>query len=229
MQNFCPNAVLLNGLTHLREAVGDMNSGNLSSEQSAPPVMEGAIVESRRREMRQRVLLSARLHPVHTQHFLLVTNLSRRGLRATAEVEPALGATIFVTLDDLTHCRGTIRWTQNGRFGMQFDKPLTILPHANASDEGSTPDHVARVPRLVTHWNGTVTICEATFDAKIRNVSPSGMMVETALPLLQDQKLLVQMTNGKIVAAHVRWTEGEHAGIQLSSPISLLQFSHGGL
>ena len=206
-----------------------MDFGFSSNEHETAAAHDLTDFASRRREVRQRVLLKARLHPVAQQHRVFVTNLSRQGLRGTADIDVVSGQSLFVTLDDLTHCLGTVRWTQNGRFGVQFDKALDILPQSSATDEGALPSHAARVPRIATRWDGTLTLCHQTHEAKIRNVSQSGMMVETEWPLLPDQKLLVQMSNGKVVAASVRWTEGEHAGIQLSSPVSLLQFSHGGL
>ena len=206
-----------------------MDLGLSNTEHGDATASELTDFASRRREVRQRVLLRARIHPVDQQHSLFVTNLSRQGLRGAVDVALVSGQSLFVTLDDITHCLGTVRWTQNGRFGVQFDKPLDILPQSSEPDEGSLPDHSTRAPRIATHWNGTLTLCQPTYEAKIRNVSKSGMMVETVLPLLPGQMLLVQMNNGKIVAASVRWTEGEHAGIQLSSPVSLLQFSHGGL
>ncbi len=206
-----------------------MDFGFSSNEQAVSHAADLADFASRRREVRQRVLLSARLHPVERQSPMVVTNLSRHGLRATADIEVVSGQRLFVTLDDLTHCLGTVRWTQNKRFGLQFDKPLDILPPASEADEGTMPAHLPRVPRITMHWNGTLAFCQPTHEAKIRDVSKSGMMVETVEPLLPDQNLLVQMSNGTIVAASVRWTEGEHAGIQLSCPVSLLQFSHGSL
>ena len=54
-------------------------------------------------------------------------------------------------------------------------------------------------------------------------------MVEAELPLRKSQQLLVNLSDGKILTADVRWVEGERVGVQLSSPVSILQFTYGDL
>lgn len=55
------------------------------------------------------------------------------------------------------------------------------------------------------------------------------MMVEADVPLAPNQQLLVNLSNGKILTANVRWVEGDRVGIELSSPVSILQFTYGDL
>lgn len=187
------------------------------------------VITSKRRESRQRVLLRAELHVVDIQSDVLVTDLSRSGLRGMTDLSLSVGQTVFVSLDDLTHCSGTVRWTERRRFGIKFNSLLDVLPDSSLIDAGQMPDHQERMPRTPTNFKAKICLCVSSCRARIRNVSKSGMMVESDLPLRKYQQLLVKLSDGKILNADVRWVEGERVGMQLSSPVSILQFTYGDL
>lgn len=184
---------------------------------------------SKRREPRQRVLLRAQLHAVDRHSDVRVTDLSRSGLRGATDIPLAVGQLVFVSLDELTHCSGTIRWTQDHRFGLKFSRMLDVIPDIQNVDVGILPGQQDRMPRISTNLRAKISICSWSCGAKIRNVSKSGMMVETQYPLTAKQPLLVSLSNGKMLTADVRWVEGERVGIELCSPLSILQFTHGDL
>lgn len=184
---------------------------------------------SNRSEARQRVLLRAQLHAIDHQGDIRVTDLSRSGLRGVTDLRLGIDQSIFVSLDDVTHCLGTIRWTQDRRVGVKFAKLLEILPDNLTMDTGILPSHRERTPRIATNLSAKITLSDASATARIRNVSKSGMMIETDMRLNTDQQLLISLSDGKILTASVKWVEGERVGVQLSSPVSVLQFSHGGL
>lgn len=187
------------------------------------------VITSKRRESRQRVLLRAELHVVDRQSDVLVTDLSRSGLRGMTDLSLCIGQTVFVSLDDFTHCSGTVRWTEGRRFGIKFNSLLDVLPDSTVTDAGQMPAHQERMPRTPTSFKAKICLCVSSCRAKIRNVSKSGMMVEAELPLRKYQQLLVNLSDGKILTADVRWVEGERVGVQLSSPVSILQFTYGDL
>lgn len=187
------------------------------------------VITSKRREPRQRVLLRAELHVVDIQSDVLVTDLSRSGLRGMTDLSLSIGQMVFVSLDDLTHCSGTVRWTEGRRFGIKFNSLLDVLPDGPVTDTGQMPEHQERMPRTPTNFKAKICLCVSSCRAKIRNVSKSGMMVESELPLRQYQQLLVNLSDGKILTADVRWVEGERVGVQLSSPVSILRFTYGDL
>lgn len=201
----------------------------LNSASMAISEPDEELVTSKRGETRQRVLLRAQLHAVDRQSDVHVTDLSRSGLRGTTDIAVYVGQKIFISLDDVTHCSGTVRWTQDRRFGVKFCNLLEVLPTTQANDLGKLPGHQERAPRIATNLKAKISICSWSCNAKIRNVSKSGMMVEAGVPLIKDQQLLVNLSDGKILTADVRWVEGDRIGIQLASPISILRFTHGDL
>lgn len=189
---------------------------------------DGAFI-SKREDERQRVLLTAQLHVIDCQGDVHVTDLSRSGMRGTTNIALEVGVKVFVSLDDITHCSGTVRWTQDRRFGLKFCRLLDMIPIGLSNDFGLVPDHRERMPRITTNLNATISLCRWTSKARIRNVSKSGMMVETELPLTANQQLLVNLSDGKILTADARWVEGNRVGVRLSNPVSILQFTHGRL
>ena len=184
---------------------------------------------SNRSEARQRVLLRAQLHAIDHQGDVCVTDLSRSGLRGVTDLRLGIDQSIFVSLDDVTHCSGTVRWTDDRRVGVKFAKLLEVLPDTLSLDVGTLPSHQERTPRISTNLSAKIMLSKASGSARIRNVSKSGMMIETDMLLSPDTQLLIKLSDGKILTASVKWVEGDRIGVHLSNPVSILQFSYGGL
>ena len=55
------------------------------------------------------------------------------------------------------------------------------------------------------------------------------MMLETERTLMPEQKILISLSDGKILDATVKWVEGDRVGLELATPASILQFMHGDL
>ena len=201
----------------------------LNRDTSDVSELDNNLSTSKRKEVRQRVLFRGLLYIVDQQVDVQVTDLSRRGLRGTTDGILREAQRVFVSLDDITHCAGTVRWAQGRRFGMKFDKLLNVLPDDLPTDVGTEPDHQPRMGRIATSFNAKIATSNMSCVASIRNISRSGMMVTTDMPLCERQQLIVELSNGKIVTANVRWVEGDQVGVELSSPLSILQLTYGGL
>jgi len=209
--------------------VQNMAYDALDAEAWISPDAEIAQSTSKRKENRQRVLLRAQVHVVRLQSDLLVTDISRSGLRGATDINLRVGQTAFISLDDLTHVAGSIRWIQDGRFGMKFSKMLDVLPACAHVDLGHLPDHQERMPRTATRLKARLSLSSWSSEARIRNVSKTGMMIETDLPVIPEQQLLINLSDGKIFDAEVKWVEGERVGIQLATAVSILHLTYGDL
>lgn len=206
-----------------------MTLGFLKNEAFPESGIDGCISPTKRRESRQRVLLRAELHEIEHQGDVCVTDLSRSGLRGVMDLCVGVDQTIFVSLDDVTHCSGTIRWCQDRHIGVKFSKLLEALPDTLERDLGTLPSHQERTSRIATNLSAKISLSSKSASARIRNVSKSGMMFETDMALNASKQLLISLSDGKILSANVKWVEGGRVGVQLSSPISILQFTYGDL
>jgi hypothetical protein len=193
------------------------------------PDAEEVSLQTKRSEVRRLVILNARLQPVARFGHAHVVNLSRSGLRGVTDLALSVGQSVVASLDDITHCAGSVRWVDQRRFGMQFDTVLDGIPDYAQQDLCNTVGHKERPPRITTNLIAKIRLCGPSFPAKIRNVSKSGMMVETELPLSLGHQLFIKLSNHKVVPAEVIWNEGRRTGVRLSSPISILQFTYGDL
>lgn len=195
----------------------------LNNEVFAHSEQDDSLLESKRNEVRQRVLLRAQLNAVGQQADVQITDLSRSGLRGKSDISLHTGQTAFISLDGITHYSGTVRWTQDHRFGLKFCKLLKLLPTDAQTDVGSLPDHQERMPRKRTNLKARISLSSWSCGAQIRNISNSGMMLETEKLVTTDQQLLVSLSDGRILTADVRWVEGDRVGVHLPSPASILQ------
>ena len=201
----------------------------LTADSWLAPDSAPVALPTNRKENRQRVLLRAHIHVVRLQSDMMVTDISRSGLRGMTDVELRIGQAAYISLDDLTHVAGSIRWVQDGRFGMKFSRILDVIPEGVHVDLGHAPDHQERMPRTATRLKAKISLSSWSSAARIRNVSKTGMMIETDLPVTAEQQLLVSLSDGKMLDATVKWVEGERVGIQLASPVSILQLTYGDL
>lgn len=201
----------------------------LKTDSSTLPDAVPAAVISKRKESRQRVLLRAKIHVIRLKSDLLVTDISRCGLRGTTDIDLRVGQPAYISLDDLTHVAGSIRWVQDGRFGMKFSRLLDVLPECPQVDLGHLPDHQERMSRTATRLKAKISLSSWSSTARIRNVSKTGMMVETELPLTPEQQVLINLSDGKILDATVKWVQGDRIGIELTSPVSILHLTYGDL
>lgn len=206
-----------------------MSLENLKNESFFESIIDYKRSPSNRREARQRVLLGAHLHVIDQQGEIRVTDLSRSSMRAVTDLRLSIDQSIFVSLDNVTHCLGNVRWTQDRRVGIKFAKLLEVIPDNLTIDTRSLPSHREQTPQIATNLLAKITVSNASATARIRNVSKSGMMIETDMRLNADKQLLISLSDGKILTASVKWVEGDRVGVELSSPVSVLQFSYGGL
>lgn len=204
-----------------------MPNDTLNREMRSSPDRAMALPPVNRRENRQRVLLRANIHVVRLQTRITVMDMSRSGLRGMTDVELSVGHQVYISLDGITHVAGNIRWIQDGRFGMKFSKLLDVLPERAEADLIHLHDHHEHVPRQLPRLEARMSLFSWSSAARIRNVSKTGMMVETDLPLIPEQQLLVNLSDGKILDAKVKWVEGERVGIQFATPASILHSTYG--
>lgn len=203
----------------------DNSAADVNAEAGDDPIVSHLMQEYS--EERRRVLLRALLHAIEQQGDVHVDDLSRYGLQGNINISLTVGHRVFVSLDDVTHCSGTVCWVQGYRFGMNFDVPLAVLPPKLETDAGTKPNHQERKTRIRTILVGKIYKCSPPHSAKIRDVSKSGIKVETDMPLYADQRLLVSLVNGSIMTAEVRWATYARIGVRLFSPVSVLQFTYG--
>lgn len=84
------------------------------------------------------------------------------------------------------------------------------------------PGFRERAPRVMTVLTtGKLILRDREALCRLRNLSATGMMVETSAALKVDQELRVGLRSGDELAARVAWTRDGAAGLALLSPIDV--------
>lgn len=163
----------------------------LNSETYFETNTDYSLRQSKRSEARQRVLLRARLHAIDLQADIRVTDLSRSGLRGLTDLRLSIDQPIFISFDDITYCSGTVRWTQDRRIDLKFCKLQAMIPDVLTMDVGTLLGHQEPARRVSANLSAKITLSNASASANIRNISNSGMMIETDMALGPDTQLLI--------------------------------------
>jgi hypothetical protein len=84
------------------------------------------------------------------------------------------------------------------------------------------PEFQERAPRVMTVLTtGKLILEDREVLCRLRNLSASGMMVETSAPLEVDQQVRVGLRSGEEFAARVAWSRNGAAGLALFAPIDV--------
>lgn len=84
------------------------------------------------------------------------------------------------------------------------------------------PEFQDRAPRVMTVLTtGKLILGDREALCRLRNLSATGMMIETIAALEVNQELRVGMRSGDELAARVAWTRDGAAGLALRSPINV--------
>lgn len=148
-------------------------------------------------------------------------NLSTRGCSGEAEVELREGAYVTLEFERGQEVPGVVKWTKESLVGVAFSTPVSLdvirfNPHGNPKQE--------RAPRYNVSRPATISLGPLARAAVIRNISSTGMMVESAFTLQSGQR--VRVTCGAMtIDCQVRWSRHGMAGLAFFRQISLDRFS----
>ena len=187
---------------------------------------DGSAEESgadRRRHRRQSVLLKATLYPIDVYCDVIIHNASRSGLMGEADVELSIGQVLHLSLDELTYHTGKVRWTRGRRFGLELDNALVILSLSDEMEGGEEEGQRARLRRSTMRLPARLSTGRPSRPATVRNISRSGMQLDTSDGLQMGQHVLVKLANRPLIAGRVQWSRGGRVGIRTAALMSTLQ------
>ncbi|OAN57281.1 PilZ domain-containing protein [Sphingomonas sp. TDK1] len=90
----------------------------------------------------------------------------------------------------------------------------------NSSDPGPWPE---RAPRTVTTLMVGKLICAGAGEqlCRVRNISATGMMLESPFPLREADTIVVELRGGPVLEGTIMWVSGGRAGVQFTAPIDV--------
>lgn len=179
--------------------------------------------EDRRVEPRNKVLLKGDAFPVEGYAALVVTNISRTGLSGETDAPLEVDEPLLFSVAGNSFHIGTVRWVKGRRFGLDMDDALGILGYANEVDTGFLPTHQPRAQRHDVELNGRVAIAPRMVRVTIRDISQSGLCIDTGVPLVERQQVIVRLRDRPLILASVQWTGGGRVGVRTAERMETLR------
>ncbi len=76
-----------------------------------------------------------------------------------------------------------------------------------------------RAPRDLVDFGTSATTRTGTYDVRIVNISPLGLMARSSGRITKGEKLLFALPHIRTIEAEVRWAEEGRIGIEFAQPI----------
>lgn len=164
--------------------------------------------ETRRAAERKRVYLKAEAVAVELDVPAEIVNLSETGMTGETDARIIVGEHVEISFSGLHYTPATVRWVHGRRFGLKLLAPPPVI--------GTVESDLTKDVRLI--------VGQTSRRAVVRNVSSTGLQIESDLPLRQGQQLLVKVLNGWTIMTTVAWSEGIRAGLAMVEPVDLISF-----
>ncbi len=137
-------------------------------------------------------------------------------LRITSLFEP--GEAYILELRNGQTIPGTISWQGDAEAGFVFDQPIDVVGTL-ARNLAILPAERRRVPRVEIHQTVTVRRGNNVEFARMRDISQSGLGIETGLALQVDDPVLLAIDGLRPIDGIVRWAHDGLAGIAFSEEL----------
>jgi len=176
-----------------------------------------------RRHRRHSVLMKATVYPIDLYRDAIINDASRTGLMGEADVELEVGQTVHVTLNEREHYTGTVRWTHGRQFGLDLRDELKLAGLSEQVDHGSAIGHGPRAERIRLSLPARLHTGQPPRPATVRNLSRTGMLLETEQGLLPGQQILIRVGAWGLISGRVQWSREGRIGIMTKVDVPILQ------
>jgi hypothetical protein len=180
-----------------------------------------------------------------------LVNLSGGGAMVSGDFEPLLWDRVHLHLGENGTIECAVRWIKGERVGLEFahETRLDCSAHQQAKvlraviaksfpdvefDESEVAAEPEPAPTGDEHrggkrhpliWSGQVHHDFQSSPCRLRNISETGAMVETAAPLRVGAEPVLELGDCVQISATVAWVVGDTAGLAFSKPFDLHQLA----
>jgi hypothetical protein len=148
----------------------------------------------------------------------LIRNISAGGVMAHVYSQLAPGQKVTVELKATQPVSGHVVWVREANAGIQFDTAMDVadlLANPAVLDNGWRP----RTPRVEIDRMATLRAGARTYWVHARDISQSGVKVETDNPPAADTEIMVALDGLRPLAGIVRWSSDTACGIAFNQLI----------
>jgi len=146
-------------------------------------------------------------------------NISDTGIKLDTHWRLALGERVLVKLSERLAIHGAVSWSEDGRCGIEFDRPIDCAALLRTGAELKREDRRDAL-RLETMTRATSYGENGIRPVRITDVSPRGMGLAHDGTLVPGMLLKLIAENGVTRCGAVRWATAGRAGVRLVEPLS---------
>jgi hypothetical protein len=92
-------------------------------------------------------------------------------------------------------------------------------------DIAESQDAAVRTPRRKVYYSGVLHIRDLTIRCRVRDLSETGALIETTVPLWSGAPCHVSLPKIGDVHGHLAWADGPRSGIQFDPPLLASQLN----
>ncbi len=190
-----------------------------------PEAAESELSEAtdRRVALRKAVLFRATIYPIDVFCDARIRDVSATGLRGEADVELAVGQTLHITTDERAYHAGIVRWVRDRVFGLDLPNASTLFgDQSNGVEHGDREGQYPRAPRAKMNATARLVAGRPPRPATVRNLSASGMLLDTSPGIKPGQHLVVRVGNSPPIYGRAQWSQDAKVGFRAQHGISIL-------
>lgn len=184
---------------------------SFSNAVPAPPERRGA-------ERHLKILRVGTLVVEGRRELCLIRNISAGGLMAHVYSPVVPGQRVMVELKTRHPVPGRVVWVREANAGVAFDAAMDVaelLANPAVLDDGWRP----RTPRVEIDRMATLRAGARTYWVHARDISQSGVKVETDHPPAPDTEIVLALEGFRPLAGVVRWSKDDSCGIGFNALI----------
>jgi hypothetical protein len=153
-----------------------------------------------------------------SRELCLIRNISAGGVMAHVYSRLQPGQRVIVELKATQPVAGRVIWVRDAEAGIQFDTAMDVaelLANPAVLDNGWRP----RTPRVEIDRMATLRAGARTYWVHARDISQSGVKVETDNPPPADTEIVVAIEGLRPIPGIVRWSSDSACGIAFNQLI----------
>jgi hypothetical protein len=190
----------------------------------------------------------ARLTQQGQSHEVELVNVSGGGAMVRGDFRPQLWDRVELHLGDDGSIECAVCWIREDTIGLEFahetrldcspDEQAQVLREVivrsfpelqfegpAAPQPESTDDEQRREGRHPLIWSGVLHHGKAKTRVRVRNISSTGAMVESADPVLVGGQAILELGDAGFIPATLAWLVGDQVGLRFRSPFDMNQLA----
>lgn len=168
------------------------------------------------------VYRAARIGAAHADDLGLIRNISTEGVMVETQLALEVDEAIVIEIQSGNPLPGHVRWSRDGRAGVQLDSSIDIVEALRTSAADELADRV-RPPRFERTADADLHCGGQRWRATTRNISLSGTQIVLERPLNLPLHALATVRIGGLgeLSGSLRWQHGNGIGLRFDKPLPL--------